>query len=161
MTRAELRALNALCEEGRLSAGAELGPAKLAVLLECEHEKRANGGPCELCLPDAERPVGMLEVELGVTRVVCALADGTEIPRYAFVCGCQGCKGCTGLPLAACGREQGYAPAWLPGGVTVVEATALGWKRTERWWLCPFCSGNEEMLRKFWNERIQARRRRR
>ena len=48
----------------------------------------------------------------------------------------------------ACGRSQAYAPAHQPGGITDEEAVAIGWRREQGRWLCPFCSGNARDLRK-------------
>ena len=41
----------------------------------------------------------------------------------------------------ACGRSQAYAPAHHPGGITEEEAAAIGWRREQGRWLCPFCGG--------------------
>lgn len=70
--------------------------------------------------------------------------------RWAFVCVCVGCKSghCDGLPTQPCGRAQSYAPADRDGGVTVEEAQELGWRKTDRGWICPFCSGEDDGLRK-------------
>lgn len=70
--------------------------------------------------------------------------------RFVFLCVCPGCKG--DGPRTEhddrCGRTQHYASRMQTGGLTVEEATTLGWRRTEAGWACPFCSGNTEALRK-------------
>lgn len=46
-----------------------------------------------------------------------------------------------------CGRTQRLAPATERGGVTELEAQALGWVLLPSGeWLCPFCSGKPEKL---------------
>lgn len=82
-----------------------------------------------------------------------ALVVHPQMPsRWAFVCVCVGCKNgnCDGLPTQPCERTQSYAPADRQGGVTVKEAKGLGWRKTERGWVCPLCSGDDAGLRKVW-----------
>lgn len=52
-----------------------------------------------------------------------------------------------------CDRKQSYAPADERGGVTMEEAQTVGWRKVsvEDYWLCPFCSGNEDKLREVFN----------
>lgn len=61
--------------------------------------------------------------------------------QWVFACVCMGCSSgyCAGIPTQPCGRVQPYATGIE--GVTVDQAKALGWRKTERGWLCPFCSG--------------------
>ena len=60
-----------------------------------------------------------------------------------------------------CDRQQPYAPAGVPGGVTELEAQACGWDLGEAGWRCPFCAGNEERLERVFNGEPPLRRRRR
>lgn len=90
-----------------------------------------------------------------------ALLPHPALPsRWAFVCVCVGCVSayCDALPTQPCARTQSYAPAERSGGVTVEEAELLGWRKTERGWLCPFCSGEEKGLRKVFRRASQKRR---
>lgn len=57
--------------------------------------------------------------------------------RWVFRCSVPGC-----------GRQQGYAPADRGGGVTEEEAEHLGWRKIDKAWVCPFCNGNTDNLRK-------------
>lgn len=51
-----------------------------------------------------------------------------------------------------CGRIQRYAPENVSGGCTVEEAEAIGWRMIDGKWVCPFCCGNTDALRKIFNE---------
>ncbi len=48
----------------------------------------------------------------------------------------------------ACGRVQRIVAADQPGGCTEEEAKSVGWVRDGDSWSCPFCSGNEDKLRR-------------
>ena len=94
-------------------------------------------------------------------------ADDALVPhpmwpeRWAFVCVCIGCKcgDCDALPTQPCARAQSYAPADREGGITVEEAHAMGWRKTERGWICPFCSGEDEGLKKVFAHSTKPRKR--
>jgi len=55
--------------------------------------------------------------------------------RWEFVC----CK---------CKRIQGYALDTEHGGITEDEAVTLGWRQVKSKWVCPFCTGNLNNLKK-------------
>jgi hypothetical protein len=60
------------------------------------------------------------------------------------------------LPIAdfvcKCGRVQRYAHENEPGGCTVEEAEAIGWRQIDGKWVCPFCCGNTSALRKIFEK---------
>ena len=57
---------------------------------------------------------------------------------------------CSAAPCVESGkvRGQGYAPADKAGGVTEREAEHFGWRKIDGKWICPFCSGNLNNLKK-------------
>jgi hypothetical protein len=51
-----------------------------------------------------------------------------------------------------CGREQSATyPGYSGGGIEATAAERVGWRRVNGEWVCPFCSGNEALLRRAWN----------
>ena len=60
----------------------------------------------------------------------------------------------THIRCVECDRSQGIVPARKPGGVTELEAQSFGWKSdNDGFWHCPFCTGNEDKLRRIFEGR--------
>lgn len=59
----------------------------------------------------------------------------------------------------ACGRSQTIVPADAGGGCTEAEAESVGWVRALDAWVCPFCAGNVEKLRRVFDVGMDMRRR--
>lgn len=69
--------------------------------------------------------------------------------RGGFFCGVFRCK---------CGREQLARPPddTNSRGITPALAERVGWRRIDGRWECPFCCGNEEILKRVFDNGDQT-----
>lgn len=137
------RVASAATVRGELFVGLQIAEARWGVLEKAPSvldigDKEGFETARSMLEPDYERGDDALVLHPGFRK------------RWAFVCVCIGCSSgyCTALPTQPCARAQSYAPADQSGGVTVNEAVALGWMKTDRGWICPFCSGDDQGLRR-------------
>lgn len=50
--------------------------------------------------------------------------------------------------VCSCGRMQTKTVKGLSGGVSESVAELIGWRKINGLWVCPFCSGNIENLKR-------------
>jgi len=79
------------------------------------------------------------------------LEDGHQLSQGLVVSRAGGFS--VAVYRCTCGREQTAKCDGFPGGISTKIAEFVGWRQINGQWSCPFCTGNEENLKKvFGNE---------
>lgn len=75
-----------------------------------------------------------------------SLSDGHELTSGLVVSRKGGFS--VAVFRCACEREQPAEHEGFPGGIGTSTAELIGWRKIGGQWTCPFCTGNEENLKR-------------
>ena len=75
-----------------------------------------------------------------------SLKDGHELGNGIIVSRAGGFS--VAVFRCKCKREQTASHENVPGGISIQLAEKVGWRQINGKWECPFCTGNQENLKK-------------